>query len=146
MFGLAPRNGSCNIQQLEESASKAHLTVADHRVIVTWVENKNNFDAIHGLSDKPAVGGKPKITKDEGFKRLAVYVTQRTKNTKLRRDLAGDKMWQRWSSVSETSSTSERKRSLVAVKFSLSSSSPSFVDNGYCHDVDNVSNEALSFA
>ncbi|GMF35175.1 unnamed protein product [Phytophthora fragariaefolia] len=65
---LAPRNGSCNIQQLDESASKAYSTVEDYRVIVTWIENKNNFDAIHGSSDKPPVGGKPKITKDEGFK------------------------------------------------------------------------------
>ncbi|KAE9328999.1 hypothetical protein PF008_g16045 [Phytophthora fragariae] len=87
---------ACSDQQLDDSASKVHLTVDDYRIIVTWMENKANFEAVHGSSDKPPVGGKPKISKDEAFKRLAVYVAQRTKNTKLRRDLTGGKMRQRW--------------------------------------------------
>ncbi|KAE9034576.1 hypothetical protein PR002_g8057 [Phytophthora rubi] len=91
----SPRD-ACSDQQLDDSASKVHLTVDDYRIIVTWMENKANFEAVHGSSDKPPVGGKPKISKDEAFKRLAVYVAQKTKNAKLRRDLTGGKMRQRW--------------------------------------------------
>ncbi|KAG2858353.1 hypothetical protein PC118_g9105 [Phytophthora cactorum] len=43
----------------EATSTRAHLSGDDYR-IVSWMENKKNFDAINGYKGKTSVGGKPK--------------------------------------------------------------------------------------
>ncbi|KAG1683517.1 hypothetical protein DVH05_017711 [Phytophthora capsici] len=40
------------------AASKVHLANNDYRISVGWMEDKENFDWIHGTSDKAIVSGK----------------------------------------------------------------------------------------
>ncbi|KAG3070718.1 hypothetical protein PI125_g22918 [Phytophthora idaei] len=44
----------------EATSTRAHLSVDDYRIIVSWMEDKKNFDAINGSKGKTSVGGKPK--------------------------------------------------------------------------------------
>ncbi|KAG3021382.1 hypothetical protein PC121_g10880 [Phytophthora cactorum] len=43
----------------EATSTRAHLSGDDYR-IVSWMEDKKNFDAINGYKGKTSVGGKPK--------------------------------------------------------------------------------------
>ncbi|KAF1774122.1 hypothetical protein GQ600_1306 [Phytophthora cactorum] len=47
----------------EATSTRAHLSVDDNRIIVSWMEDKKNFDAIHGSGGKTSVGGMPKRKK-----------------------------------------------------------------------------------
>eukprot|EP00644_Phytophthora_capsici_P018744 jgi/Phyca11/132757/e_gw1.224.3.1 len=79
-----------------EAITNTHLTTDDYRIIVTWMEDTTNFEAIHGTGGKPGVGGKPKVRKKDAFKQLADHLTRQTKNIPLR-GLTGRNMQQRWS-------------------------------------------------
>ncbi|KAL3660527.1 hypothetical protein V7S43_014671 [Phytophthora oleae] len=76
-------------------ASNADLSFEDYRIIVTWMEDTDNFNAIHGVGGKTSVGGKPKVKKVDAFKALAKHLTRTTTNTPIK-GLSGRNMQQRW--------------------------------------------------
>ncbi|KAE9269691.1 hypothetical protein PR003_g31070 [Phytophthora rubi] len=76
-------------------ASNAHLTIDDYRIMVTWMEIKSNFNAIHGTGDKLPVGGKPKVRKQDAFQALADHLSRKTTNASIR-GLSGRNTQQRW--------------------------------------------------
>ncbi|OWZ23969.1 hypothetical protein PHMEG_0001103 [Phytophthora megakarya] len=75
-----------------------HLSRDDYNIIVTWMEVKANFAAIHGTGSRLAIGGKPKIKTIDVFTALATHLIRQTENEALRgAGLTGRNMQQRWS-------------------------------------------------
>ncbi|KAF1795590.1 hypothetical protein PC116_g4592 [Phytophthora cactorum] len=79
----------------EATSTRAHLSVDDNRIIVSWMEDKKNFDAIHGSGGKTSVGGMPKRS---AFRMMAEHLNLRTQNEALSK-LSGRNMQQRWKPI-----------------------------------------------
>ncbi|KAE8992839.1 hypothetical protein PR001_g20837 [Phytophthora rubi] len=78
-----------------EDASKVHLSTEDYKVLVDWIEIKENFRAIYGTNKKPKVGGPPKQKKSAAFEDMAVYLNLNTVNDRLP-ELSGEQVQSRW--------------------------------------------------
>jgi hypothetical protein len=78
----------------EETSSKVHLARGDYRIIVSWMENEQNFAAVYG-SKKTTVGGEPKMTKKQVFQVMADHLHKYSTTPKLPH-LNSRNMEQRW--------------------------------------------------
>ncbi|ETM98905.1 hypothetical protein PPTG_19184 [Phytophthora nicotianae INRA-310] len=76
--------------------SNVHLTLADYRVLVDWLEVKQNFEALQVVSGKTTVGGPPKITKRAACAAMAAYLFAETTNKRLTKQLKPEQMQGRW--------------------------------------------------
>lgn len=76
--------------------SKKHLTSDDYRILVGWVEIKENFEAINGTSGKMSVDGRQKPAKAVAFGKTAAHLQQNRVNRNLPH-LTARTTQQRWS-------------------------------------------------
>ncbi|ETI55198.1 hypothetical protein F443_02107 [Phytophthora nicotianae P1569] len=76
--------------------SNVHLTLADYRVLVDWLEVKQNFEALQIVSGKTTVGGPPKITKRAAFAAMAAYLFAEAANKRVTKKLKPEQMQGRW--------------------------------------------------
>ncbi|KAG1711714.1 hypothetical protein DVH05_008960 [Phytophthora capsici] len=67
----------------DNEGKNVYLSRDDYKIIVTWMEVKDNFAAIHGTGGRLAVEGKPKIKKIDAFSVPATHMIRHTENTAL---------------------------------------------------------------
>ncbi|KAG6623733.1 uncharacterized protein IUM83_01848 [Phytophthora cinnamomi] len=77
-------------------AKNTHLTEADIKVLLSWIERPANFESIYGTSGKTTVGGKAKITKSAAYTQMAAHLRSKTKKYE---SLKPRNMQQRWENV-----------------------------------------------
>ncbi|KAG6614051.1 uncharacterized protein IUM83_10136 [Phytophthora cinnamomi] len=77
-------------------AKNTHLTEADIKVLLSWIEKPANFESIYGTSGKTTVGGKAKITKSAAYTQMAAHLRSKTKKYE---SLKPRNMQQRWENV-----------------------------------------------
>ncbi|POM67644.1 Hypothetical protein PHPALM_16319 [Phytophthora palmivora] len=77
-------------------AKNTHLTEADIKVLVSWIENPANFESIYGTSGNTTVGGKAKITKTAAYAQMAAHLCSKTKKYESLKPI---NMQQRWEHV-----------------------------------------------
>ncbi|KAJ8525420.1 hypothetical protein ON010_g15694 [Phytophthora cinnamomi] len=77
-------------------AKNTHLTEADIKVLLSWIEKPANFESIYGTSGKTTVGGKAKITKSAAYTQMAAHLRSKTMKYE---SLKPRNMQQRWENV-----------------------------------------------